>query len=367
MELITVENVFGPYSQGSDYLHIHAFDLNSRDQSALGEPPALPADSFLVDYYNHGRRHGQSRGPQGVQGQGQGQRLGQSQGQGPEVEQGLEQEQGRHFRMLVDAGKKGQGKNIILPYLLQHGIDYIDQVVISHMHRDHYGGVIDLLAEPAITIGQIILAPIPDEVIATNQSGYATWKQLELQLDTLSQEGQLEVRRLGTEHVGSWIELGDEVRWQVVAVPNLLSVPANGINDLNLVFKIQFRHFGALFPGDCGQAQAEEILQSEQCEALRDVFLLKAAHHGKGKSLSPQLIDLCNARIVLMPSNPHVVHQNRAELMEHLFDYAANGAKVYRMDQYEGVDLYTDGYTVMSVAKTANFSEKMLYQLKTSP
>jgi glyoxylase-like metal-dependent hydrolase (beta-lactamase superfamily II) len=85
-----------PYVSGNGYLHIQTFDLNSRQTSPLGTPANLPADSFLITYY---------RDDQKVQ-------------------------------ILLDAGKRHQGTNIIIPHLLAQGIMKLNMVILSHPHQD---------------------------------------------------------------------------------------------------------------------------------------------------------------------------------------------------------------------------------------
>ncbi|MDF2724287.1 MAG: metallo-beta-lactamase [Paenibacillus sp.] len=314
------QHAAAPYSADEGYCRIQAIDLNSAEHTKLGQPPTLPADSFLVSYIKRDRQ----------------------------------------FHMLVDAGKKGQGEHIVIPALRAHGINRIDLLFISHMHRDHYGGVIDLLTDGTIEIGRILVAPIPEEVIRTgNATGYETWKEL----DRLLADHASITRILGEDDVGARIGVDDELFWTVIAVPDRDSFGTFGINDLNVVLKLHYRGFTALFPGDCGGPQAEQVLQSSQREAIRDVFFVKAAHHGKGESLSKEMIELCNAQMAVITSNPYVAEHQRAKLMEHVYDYGANGAKVYRADRCRRIELITDGNTVHSFADTRLYSEQTMYRL----
>lgn len=310
-----------PYSADDGYCRIQVLDLNSEGQSKLGEPANLPADSFLISYYKGERQ----------------------------------------FRILLDAGKKGQGEHIIIPALQAQGINRIDCLIISHMHRDHYGGVIDLLRDGSIEIGQLIYVPIPEDVIRSgNPTGYETWKELD---QLLLEHGSI-TRTISEADVGTHIRMENELFWYIVAVPDRNTFGSFGINDLNLVLKLHFREFTALFPGDCGGAQAEQILLSDQRETIRNVFMVKAAHHGKGESLSQRFIEFCNAQMAIITSNAYVADHHLAKLMEHVFDYSSNGARVYRTDQYNEIDLYTDGRTVQCLASSKLYSERTEFRLK---
>lgn len=308
-----------PFPVEAGYCRILAFDLNTDAHTMLGEPPTLPADSFLINY---------AKGD-------------------------------RTFHTLLDAGKKGQGHAILIPALLEQGITRIDELIVSHMHRDHYGGVIDLLQDRRVEVGQIRYAPLPDEVIlAQNPSGYETWKELEQLLN----ERQAIVRIVTDQDPGARLAVDDDFFFDIVAVPGT-DYDRYDINDLNIVVKLQFRRFTALFPGDCCERQAGDIMRSNRKELLADVFLLKAAHHGKGESLSEDFIAQCNAKVVIMPCNAQVAAKHRQSLMKHLYAYGANGAKVYRMDHYHGVELLTDGASVEVCGYTPHYAERSNFVL----
>ena len=48
--------------------------------------------------------------------------------------------------MLVDGGEDGLGVSIIVPYLIDLGINDLDFMVATHYHIDHIGGIPRLLA-----------------------------------------------------------------------------------------------------------------------------------------------------------------------------------------------------------------------------
>lgn len=317
MKLTQLETV--PYPKEKGYCRIRTFDLNSPKNTALGEPKTLPADSFLIsDVTTEKQTH-----------------------------------------ILLDAGKKGQGQHVVIPQLLAEGITHLDQVIISHIHRDHYGGVIDVLQDSRLTVGQIIHSPVAgaEEIVRTKNPGaYDTW----LELNELLKQQQSITREISVADIGSQISIGDDTFFEIIAVPMgelvLHSIDSNHINNLNLVLKFTHRHFSALFPGDCGSFQSEQILQSPLRNRISDVFYLKAAHHGKGESLSDKLIKHCNAQVVVIPCNENIV--NGSDFPENWQQYSANGAKVFRTDHYRDVTLYSDGNSAVCFAQTNQYTER---------
>ena len=55
--------------------------------------------------------------------------------------------------LLIDGG---EDKDILLPYLLDRGINKLEYMIISHFDSDHYGGLVDLLGK--IKIKNIIIS-----------------------------------------------------------------------------------------------------------------------------------------------------------------------------------------------------------------
>ena len=214
------------FNDQEGYCRIKTFGLNTSDKEILGIPNIHPADGFLISTFTG--------------------------------------ERAQHI--LLDAGKKGQGEQIIIPYLLEQEIDRIDYLILSHIHYDHFGGIIDLLNHPNITVGQLIYAPISGDTLDNCSIGVVNiplWKELQSLID----EKQQAVTLLGIEHIGDIIGMDGELYFDIISTPNELLMQKGkkaNLNELNLVLKMNYRQFTALFPGDCGEAQTNDIIRSDQ-------------------------------------------------------------------------------------------------------
>jgi competence protein ComEC len=310
------------FTNEEGYCRILTFDLNSKDNGVMGIPELNPADSFLIS--------------------------------------SIKGELASH--VLLDAGKKGQAEKIIIPYLHEQGIDRIDRIILSHMHFDHFGGIIDILNHPEITIGQLIYSPISEYSLENCDVGELNYR-LWLELQSLIETRKLQVVFIEEEQVGNHIKIDDELYFDIISTPDESFVKAGervDLNNLNLVLKLNYREFTALFPGDCGVIQTGSITSSAQYEKVKDVFLLKAAHHGGDESTTPEFIAMCNPLVVIIPCNQLVV-EKRPSFISNLHAFSRNGAKVFRSDFYREIEIVTDGRSVHCMGRTDHYQEHLSF------
>jgi len=310
------------YTKHDRSCSIKSFDLNTRSHGEKGIPELNPADSFLIASRVDGHEH----------------------------------------YVLIDAGKKGQAAAIIVPYLLERGIRRIDRMLLSHPHYDHFGGMIDLLRHPDITIGQLVYAPISDYCLENGDAGELN-RSLWNEFEGLIEERGLDTLELGQGNVGDVIAVDGALSFDVIATPDESLAREEervNLNNMNLVVRLSFGRFTALFPGDCGVLQTGLIVHSEQYGKCKDVFLLKAAHHGGDESTTDEFIAWCNPRIVIVTCN-HVVVEDRPSFIRNMHEFGRNGAKIFRCDHYREIEIVTDGRIVTATGRTDGFVEHVRF------
>ncbi|MCU6709699.1 MBL fold metallo-hydrolase [Paenibacillus sp. J5C_2022] len=303
---------------------IQMFDLNGKDTGATGVPGMNPADGFLIRVAdNH-----------------------------------------RTWHILLDAGKKGQGTAVIVPWLRKMGITRLDAIILSHFHYDHFGGMIDLLVDSELEVEEIIYAPIGEELIERGDAGElnsSLWQECRLAMEGSG----CRLTALDGRHLGHRFAFGDKLGLTVLAVPDALAwadEPVVNLNNLNVILLLDYGRFTALFPGDCGAAQTAALLEPGCRERIANICLLKAAHHGGDESTTPELIELCNPRLVWIPCNETVV-EHRPSFVENLHRFTSRGARVVRGDWDYDAELTTDG--VMVVCNTHGYGNmKSTYSFK---
>lgn len=76
-------------------------------------------------------------------------------------------------------------------------------------------------------------------------------------------------------------------------------------NDLSLIILVEYLGFKILFPGDLEKAGWKAILQrADFRDAVRDLNLLVASHHGRESGFYPGLFDCCQPSAVIISDKP---------------------------------------------------------------
>ncbi len=163
--------------------------------------------------------------------------------------------------ILVDAGPNDHrgdaGRRVVVPFLIRHGVRRLAAVVVSHAHRDHFGGL------PAV------LEAATTDIVFEPGLPVADRDYLGL-LDELDDRG-IKWRPLGA---GDRVVV-DEVSIEVVHPDRSWRSWGEDLNENSVVIRLRAGGFEALLGGDAG-FPAEDRL----AEVIGRVDLLKVGHHG---------------------------------------------------------------------------------------
>lgn len=232
--------------------------------------------------------------------------------------------------MVVDAGsrfrERDDGKSIVIPGLQRLGVDHVDWLVLSHPHNDHIGGALSLLQT-----FRVDTVWLPD-------TDYNSWTYQRI-LDVVDEDGISIVHPVG----GTARRLTPESIAQFFWPDTALTQEGN-VNNLSIVFRIQFGANSFLFPGDLEwNAETELIGYGNQLHSN----VLKSGHHGSGTSSSPAFLDQVTAdlAVISVGENNKYKHPSKTVLNR----YRDNGMTVYRTDQNEAVWLRSDGKKIKMV------------------
>lgn len=192
--------------------------------------------------------------------------------------------------VVVDAGEKGAG---LVLFLLEQGISHVDTLILSHADKDHIAGALQLMSEPAVSVGEVRLN-------SDAQKGSAIWKLLRIALEDAAQRGCSVVVGLHASMSGRF-DKGD-VRVEVLA-PRLADAlsgvgahPASGgprMTGNSLSAVIRLSRDGepiALLPGDIDISGLASLVGRSQPGALTAPIAVFPHHGGLPGASSPEAL-----------------------------------------------------------------------------
>jgi competence protein ComEC len=176
--------------------------------------------------------------------------------------------------VLVDAGPPSAQP---LFWLRRQGITHIDEVLISHPHPDHYGGVLPILEALSVGAVRVPRGPVEGEEDYARIWSLAQSKGVPI---LTGQDPVLDPQRLQIHH----------------PEPSFLAQFKDDPNEISLVLELRDGGHRVLFTGDVEDA-GEHALSALN---LGPIDVLKVAHHGSHTSSNPRLMAQWQPRLAVI-------------------------------------------------------------------
>ena len=194
--------------------------------------------------------------------------------------------------------------------LLSRSRGSIDALILTHYDRDHVGGTLQLMER--MKIGCLYLPDIePDN--AWRQRVVHRARELEIPISYVLQSMKLHFQ-------GGTLDI-------------FAPIGTNTEND-GLSLLLSEGDYDILISGDLSAEEERQLLLRE---AMPDIEVLVAGHHGAKTSTSPQLLQYCRPELLLISVGPNSYGHPTQEVLKRA---ERVGAKVYRTDE-EGTILLT--------------------------
>ncbi|OQA06791.1 MAG: ComEC family competence protein [bacterium ADurb.Bin374] len=250
----------------------------------------------------------------------------------------------REKTVLIDAGNDidHAAEDIILPFLEAAGIKKIDTAVITHAHRDHFGGFLTLVE--ALPIGEFIYST--ESTIVTQADPEATKGDdvLYKRLFSLIRGKNIPLKKARISDSFNW---GSQVHVDILHADHPHPAPAPGQpgltgNDTSLVFKVTSGKIGYLFTGDAtALVEREMVAENPGCFPCS---VLKVGHHGSKTSSTNAFLDAVKPDYAVFSVG--ISNSYNHPSPEVLGRYANRDVKILRTDHDGTVDSATNGSVV---------------------
>jgi len=217
--------------------------------------------------------------------------------------------------MLIDAGDSSHAPAVVR-YLQQHNVSTINTVIITHPHKNHFGGVLSVIdtfkVEKVFINGDL-----------NAEEGYVRL------LEELKSKN-IPVRMISRGILIS--DKSDSVQIEILHPSRLIS----STNANSIVTWIKFQGFSCLFTSDIESREQEELLGLYPQIKQSDVMTV--AHHGR--AVSRQFIEAFIDKIFIISTGLNPYGPPDQENIDQL------KGRVFRTDQHGTIVLESDGRTL---------------------
>ncbi len=226
--------------------------------------------------------------------------------------------------LLIDSGGNNYGsydvgENIVVPYLLRHGIKKIDLILPSHFHFDHVGGLYKVLEDLDVY-------------------GMLVGKQVEenedyLNLMSICKDKGIDLYRIER---GSVIKLEKDVELYIKNPSELIQGSRDDANNNSVVALLKYDNISTLFTGDI-ETQAENEILNLFPDLKADI--IKIPHHGSRFSNTDKFLKQIAPKVAVIQVGRNVFGHPSNEVLEKLNKIDAD---VFRNDQNGAIIITVD-------------------------
>jgi competence protein ComEC len=251
--------------------------------------------------------------------------------------------------IMIDAGddNRNAAKRYIIPYLKKEGIKHIDLAIITHPHRDHFGGFIELLS--TVTFGEFYYST--DEMISSEEEHkggndavvYKTMHDMIIEKNIPYVKAQ----------PGDKLDFGKGIKAEVLyceAGARAETDPTKvNQNENSIILKVTAGKVSYLFTGDA-EKKAEEAAIKAHGRKLKST-ILKSGHHGSKTSSSHAFLDLVQPEYATISAGEGNSFGHPTPEILARYEYLK--IKTFRTDKDGHIESFTDGKTVSFVTNNS--------------
>ena len=250
--------------------------------------------------------------------------------------------------IMIDAGddKLDAAARYIIPYFKKEGIKKVDQAIITHPHRDHFGGFIELVKQ--FKFGEVVYSN--DSDIGADGEAPKRGSNDAIVYDSLRSLIKSKNIPYRKAQLGEMLDWGEGVKAEVLSCDNpKLYKSLRGDdptkkasinpNEVSIVVKMTYGKTSYLFTGDAEKKAETEMV--ERFGKKLHVDVLKSGHHGSKTSSNHNFMDAVQPTygVIQVGKGNSFGHPTKQTL--DVYEYYK--MKVFRNDLDGTIESITDG------------------------
>ncbi|MBQ3643295.1 MAG: MBL fold metallo-hydrolase [Candidatus Riflebacteria bacterium] len=256
--------------------------------------------------------------------------------------------------IMIDAGddNRDAAARYIIPYFKKEGIKKVDQAIITHPHRDHFGGFIELVKQ--FKFGEFVYSNDTD--VSSDGKAVTRGSNDAIVYDGLRSLIKSKNIPYRKAQLGELLDWGEGIKAEVLSCdnPKLYRAlreedPKKGAinpNEISIVIKMTYGKVSYLFTGDAEKKAETEMV--ERFGKKLHVDVLKSGHHGSKTSSNHNFMDAVQPTygVIQVGKGNSFGHPTQQTL--DVYNYYK--MKVFRNDYDGTVESFTDGNKIEFVS-----------------
>lgn len=209
------------------------------------------------------------------------------------------------YNILIDSGDIDCESDVI-GFLKYSGVDYLDLVIATHPHTDHYGAMYRILMH--FDVGLFLMPELPDDLVPYG----ITYKRL---LNVISD------RKIPARYAtaGERFILGEDCFLDILS-PQYYDY--KDLNDFSITAKLTHGENSFLFTGDLQEFSELDIVENGTDV---DVDVLKVGHHGSAGASCEEFLNAVTPEIAVFNVSDYNFYRHpRVDVIERLKNVGCN-------------------------------------------
>jgi competence protein ComEC len=253
---------------------------------------------------------------------------------------------------LVYAIDAGQGSKFTA-YLKKNNITAIDKLFISHAHKDHYNGIINVI-QSGVKINTVYFN-IPNKEVCDTERPWGCDYEHILQTIKFIKDHSISVESL---KAGDAFKPKDNMILTVLAAFDGSNTPIGktDINDTSAIMKLSYGKTSILFTGDLN-ARLSEYLVRSMYDVKADI--LKVPHHGTEGVATNAFFDAVSPKLAVVPSPKDLWFSDRSKRVRDYFFSKNIPVLVSGKDKDVNIYLFENKYEIVRINCDAGKYQKV--------